>query len=541
VVLDFDLNSGLLTRSSPCWEGMWTGLRFLKLFTTTVNNVERCFMYVLNDESQIELWELSTQDKWDNSSVRTPIVWEAEPPAYNFGNSDNFKELAVGRLLVDNIADSFSGTVRYRPDDEVCWQLWDTFCKCAKIADCGPFECSGPNQYRPQSRRPITLNAPPDLANPISGNLFRTGYLFQPRLELTGYGEIQEFRVYALDSPSVLGPDYIEEPACPTPTTYQWWNMAQVATVSCPGGYAGGTASASKAAHTFGSNTSQQDADGQAYAAALEAAQAKLNCVESSPLTGFYVALPITSSPNHCAPSATNSFTFVGEPGYTYNAVLRVRGVMELKPYSAPSSGTAVSGTAYGLLVACASGTQAVPCEPLDNTNENALIIAPAAGSALPAQVFLLNNAPNNLEPGATAWTTTSSNLSVLAGATAEISVASTAALSLLQPNITIGGSLLQLVGIDTTHGKIIVQNNTGSTITHNSPAYVTGTVQAVDYSFTCQLENGATVTLAAYSIDSTEFPNSNNLEANTTPPPAIVPSQPVSGQFVQLDLVSIQ
>jgi hypothetical protein len=69
-------------------------------------------------------------------------------------------------------------------------------------------------------------------------------------------------------------------------------------------------------------------------------------------------------------------------------------------------------------------------------------------------------------------------------------------------------------------------------------------TPRTVDFQITIQLPPGATVTLAAYSIDNAEYPN-NNPALTFTPATgepalsALIGSQPVSGQFLQLDALN--
>lgn len=207
VSLDFDLTTTLSQRAGPAWEGVWTGLRILKIVTGKVNNVDRCFMYALNESSQIELWELSQEDKFDQKSNQVRIQSELQLPSYNCGDSDRFKKIETGRLLVTAISGKVDYTVTYRSDEWPCWVLWVAGEECSKNADCGPFSCSGPQQYADEPRRPIRLPTPSDDENCISNNIAKVGYEHQIRLNVTGYFELKSFRLYTKDTDELLGVD----------------------------------------------------------------------------------------------------------------------------------------------------------------------------------------------------------------------------------------------------------------------------------------------------------------------------------------------
>jgi hypothetical protein len=205
-VLDLDLISTLRGKSNPCWEGIWSGLRILKIVKAMVDFRERCFIYALDDDNLIVLWELTTDAKFDDDTV--PINWAMELPSYNCGDSDAFKRLETGRIIVTNLVGTLSGTVKYRTDESPCWQSWTSINVCSKYKDCGPGPCSGPHTYREQERTPVKLNMPPDSFE-TTGTMrkYRTGYEFQPRLELTGFASIRQFRLYCLPESESLSPE----------------------------------------------------------------------------------------------------------------------------------------------------------------------------------------------------------------------------------------------------------------------------------------------------------------------------------------------
>lgn len=209
VALDFNLTSGMRHKTGPAWEGVWTGLRILKIVAGLVNKKPRCFMYVLNDTSEIELWELTTDEKYDNGADR--IEWSADLRSMNCGNSDAFKKLETARMIFTELSGTLDCTVQYRTDEAPCWYDWKSFTRCAKDKDCGPFACTGPVTYQPQSRWPVRLPQPPDAMETITKRKRRTGFEHQLRLSMTGWASLRQVRIYCLPEPEPLGIDRMDE------------------------------------------------------------------------------------------------------------------------------------------------------------------------------------------------------------------------------------------------------------------------------------------------------------------------------------------
>lgn len=283
VALDFNLVSNLRTKLNPAWEGLWTGLHVLQIVKGIVAGEDRCFIFALNGNLEIELWEMIDSYQHDNDGENIiPISWSMDLPSYDCQNSDKFKKLIGGRCVVENMSGNFSINLKYRSDQNPCWINWDTFNLCAVNEDCctdlnttvtqpftipavgfnvsvtvastvglstnyptmtvglytltlqsvdSPttctlvnsivgqagvvvsaatamffcgFNCSGPTTYREQQRSPINFHAPDDSFDTINGRKFCTGYEFQPRLELSGYGELKQFRIFSKDETEVI-------------------------------------------------------------------------------------------------------------------------------------------------------------------------------------------------------------------------------------------------------------------------------------------------------------------------------------------------
>ena len=206
-VMDFNPISTIRTKTSPAWDGIWTGQRVLQIIACTVENEERCFAYVLNDANKIEFWEITKGLKEDNED--TPIVWETELRAMDCGNVEQFKNLQTARLTFRNVTGTVTYAVKYRSDQAPCYQAWDNGTFCALNEDCAAAACTGPITYKDQQRSNIKLRQPADDFDEITGWKYRTGYMFQPKVEMTGYCELESMIVYAVDCPESLSRDRI--------------------------------------------------------------------------------------------------------------------------------------------------------------------------------------------------------------------------------------------------------------------------------------------------------------------------------------------
>jgi len=200
-VVDFNLISRLTSSANPAWEGIWTGLRILKIITGLVNQKPHCFVWALSDADTIELWEMDLQRRHDGNN--TPIVRSMDLPSYNCGDGFAMKRLDTGELFIDEVRGDFSINVLYRSDQNPCWQPWDSFSSCAADRDCsvGTPTCRPPSNSQPQFRSKLKLHTPADAFDKINQRMYRTGYEFQPRLECTGDFDIKQLRIGAFSEP----------------------------------------------------------------------------------------------------------------------------------------------------------------------------------------------------------------------------------------------------------------------------------------------------------------------------------------------------
>lgn len=195
--LDFSVVSGIGRTAPPTWEGVWTGLKILRILKATVNKIERCFMFVLSPADKIELWELSTADKQDNGTKK--IVWSFESRSFRFNDAGiGLKKLMTGQQSIDELYGPVTFDLKFRPDQYPLWIDWTAWSECANFQDCAAPTCSvGPQQYRLQYRPDMRFPQPPEACEADNSKRFNLGWEFQVRQTITGYARIKKLLLHA--------------------------------------------------------------------------------------------------------------------------------------------------------------------------------------------------------------------------------------------------------------------------------------------------------------------------------------------------------
>lgn len=165
-------------------------------------------------------------------------------------------------------------------------------------------------------------------------------------------------------------------------------NTEQCATAECEEG--GTPTEVCVAAGTFSSTVSQQDANDQAYASALAQSEAAGGCALAGQLNGLMWKIPSDLSGN-CVDPADQQTLAEGTTGQTYTVDIRIRGVVETKPYGSDGVPGTTPGDSHFYI--CTNPTQTIPAAPSDTWNEYALIV-----SDPPATMFLNNKGSRVLE-----------------------------------------------------------------------------------------------------------------------------------------------
>lgn len=207
VPLDFAPVSQMFNRSQPVWEGVWTGLDILQILTTEATPT-RAYLYTLNEDGEIEIWEMTRAGRFDD--IDTRINWSFETPSYGFDTGGwNLRELGYGDFWVNRLAGRVNLNFSYRVDNDVTWNPWASAFFCAQLETCDSEACEVPlalvEQYRPRTRLP----APASTCDPVVNKPRNQGYRFAARVEGTGFASISQLRLVARDLPEDA------EGACP--------------------------------------------------------------------------------------------------------------------------------------------------------------------------------------------------------------------------------------------------------------------------------------------------------------------------------------
>lgn len=199
--LDFDPIGNLGQQTPPAWDGVWEGLDILQLFNGDFGGRERAFaVTVSRTDSSIQLWELTTAERFENGDER--VLWWIETPAWTWQREFDLKKLDGGEIWIDRIFGTVDIEVFYRVDGNPCWQFWHAVRDCKARNSC-EFEpdpvCYPIQEYAEGDMFPVTLPTPP--TPPCYENNHRPmnlGHQFQVKIKIKGFCRIRGVIVYAL-------------------------------------------------------------------------------------------------------------------------------------------------------------------------------------------------------------------------------------------------------------------------------------------------------------------------------------------------------
>jgi hypothetical protein len=217
IALDFNNVSALTMKSSPNYDGLWTGLPILQVVEGNFNGAERCFLFALDGDNKICLYELLKD--WDanhdfDGTDDVPIeCWIASGALFGLEvHSERIrlplKKLITADVFLEDLAGTVTVDIKYRSDSYPCWVDWKGFSLCA--TDCvTPTDCSQPIPAQYQYATYRRLPDPADECNALTGRLHRTGYHFQTRIQWTGHASLDRFLMWCVPTPEM-------PPGCPT-------------------------------------------------------------------------------------------------------------------------------------------------------------------------------------------------------------------------------------------------------------------------------------------------------------------------------------
>lgn len=210
VALDFNNVSSLTIRSNPAYDGLWTGLPILQILKGKFEGTERCFIFALDADSKICLYELMPDEasNFDFDGTEDVMIESWASSGALFGRETDpravtvpLKKLITTDLFLEELAGEVNVNVKYRSDQYPFWIDWHEFNLCAPM--CSP-TCPTFEPPQKQYATDLRLPEPNDACNTVTGRPHRTGYRFQIRLAWTGHAKLNQALVWATPTQDVL-------------------------------------------------------------------------------------------------------------------------------------------------------------------------------------------------------------------------------------------------------------------------------------------------------------------------------------------------
>jgi len=141
LALDFEPVQGR-RKAPPAWESVWSGLRILKIIACKVNHLDRCFMWCVGNNNDIQIWELTFDDtqRWDfDGTDQMPIVYSVDSRSFACGDRDRAKKLETVRAKIANLKGQLNWSALFKSNEYPCWVPWASGTLCAVGQDCRSF------------------------------------------------------------------------------------------------------------------------------------------------------------------------------------------------------------------------------------------------------------------------------------------------------------------------------------------------------------------------------------------------------------------
>lgn len=200
VPLDFVPISSFDQNRTPNWEGHYEGLPIFQVSTVEVGGLERAYATVYGEDGSLQLWELTTNDRFDYSRVSSDghrVNWYLETPAYTWSQSigeTEFKKLIGAELWVDRLFGTVIFTMEYRPDGTSCWLPWITWQECSpkNTAETVGLPDGYPVDLNECYKATMILPKPqPDCAPCNNNRPANIGLQFQVKLSIKGFCRVR--------------------------------------------------------------------------------------------------------------------------------------------------------------------------------------------------------------------------------------------------------------------------------------------------------------------------------------------------------------
>lgn len=211
--LDLDPISTLQNAKPPVWDGAYSGLDILQVFSGDFGGLERAFAVVHERiDGSIWVWELTSGDKFDTNTsgaeVRVPMT--IETPAFDWseysrdkgGGMFETKRLDGLDLWLDRVFGEVIINVEFRPDETTCWYQWGKVKICAArtcAEDMNTPACYPVTPLSEMYRNPISFPTPTNTDCQLGNNRPVTiGYKFQLRITTQGWCRLRGYQLHAV-------------------------------------------------------------------------------------------------------------------------------------------------------------------------------------------------------------------------------------------------------------------------------------------------------------------------------------------------------
>jgi hypothetical protein len=199
IALNFDNISSLAGKSSPSYDGLWSGIKPYGFCTGNFNGKQRCFAFCYSETGN-ELWEITTEYGDDNDTTR--IEWVVETRSFTCDHPMIKKAIDSVEVYVDNVWGQVDFELMYKPDQYPCWLPYTTWSECAAKSDCdvqGYLNgvCQQPLHGEPQYRARMNAGKPPVTFDSVQGTSQNIAYEFQLRLRMIGHARLRALRLLA--------------------------------------------------------------------------------------------------------------------------------------------------------------------------------------------------------------------------------------------------------------------------------------------------------------------------------------------------------
>lgn len=193
IALNFDNISTINEKSTPSYDGLWTGIHPYGFCSGDIEGKQRCFSFCKFDSGN-ELYEITTEYGDDNDTQRIESFIETR--SFTFKSPFKLKQLEDVEIYADEISGEVNFNLMYRPNQYPCWTDYKSWSECAAKADCSTMGsidgiCHPLTFQEIQYRPRMVLGKPQFATDPVLKSSLSIAYEFGLRLQWTGQARIR--------------------------------------------------------------------------------------------------------------------------------------------------------------------------------------------------------------------------------------------------------------------------------------------------------------------------------------------------------------